>query len=1146
MIYDNTSENKDLPYDILIVDDVPDNLTILREILERRGYRVRPTLNGTMALKAAQKNPPDLILLDIMMPGLDGYEVCQRLKADATTRDIPVLFTSALNETANKVKGFEVGGVDFVTKPFEATELLARVKIHLALRTAQKQLEAQNARLAEEMAERERITIALQESLEKYRVLFESFPMGITISDKSGQIVESNREAKRLLEISSTEHTKRQIDGQEWRIIRPDGTPMPAEEFASVRALNENRLIENVEMGIIKEEGQVTWINVTAAPIPLATYGVAIVYGDITARKRVEDALRKSEQRYRSLFENMTAGFALHEMIYDQHGQPIDYRFLEANPAFEKLTGLKAATLLGRTVKEVLPNTKQYWIEIYGKVARTGEPLAYQNYSQELGKHYDVWAFSPTLGQFAVIVTDITERKQVEETIKYLASFPERNPNPIVEIDLNGDIQYLNPAATKLFSDLEVRYQDNWFIDLQAVVNELKNKQVASITREVAMGDAYYQQTVQYNDQDQRIRIYGLDITARKKMENEWRKLSRAVDQSSNSIVITNLEGIIEFVNTGFTKVTGYTLEESLGNNPRVLKSGCHSPEFYQALWATIEQGESWHGELINKKKNGELYWESANISPIKDAHGHITHYVAVKENITARKQVELELQQAKEIAEAANRSKSIFLAAMSHELRTPLNGVLGYVQILKRDEDVTETQRNGLAVIEQSGNHLLGLINDILDLSKIEAGKIELTISDIYLPNFLQSVNEIIQVKTVQKGIAFDFESDPAMPQFIQGDERRLRQVLINLLGNAVKFTEKGRVRLAVMERPMTRPPTTDRPMTPISFTISDTGIGIATADLVNLFEPFKQVGAERYKMQGSGLGLVISRNLIRLMGGELQVTSELGKGTTFSFELTVPTKVEATIPIPQNNQQIIGVVEPAPKILIVDDNEANRLVLVELLSKLGFQMEQATDGREGLAKIAEFAPQLIITDLRMPIMDGLTLIKELRHDDFGVALAEGNLKASFEIPTQSKIENRKSKIVIVASSASVYDEDKYNSIQAGADDFLPKPVEVGELLRILQQHLKLTWRYGYAVPKVEETVPPKIIAPSADLLVVLMDFALMGDIGGLRGHAIALQEDESLKPFGVELEKLAKKFQLKKIREMLQFHLTGESGDV
>jgi PAS domain S-box-containing protein len=267
----------------------------------------------------------------------------------------------------------------------------------------------------QDITERRLVEDALSVSEAKYKALFEAFPLGISITDKAGNIVETNREAERLLGITREEQTKRAIGGGEWKIVRVDGSVMPTEEFASVRAMKENRLIENVEMGIVKEKDAVTWINVNAAPIPTESYGLAITYGDITERKRAEEALRQSEERYRSLFNGMTEGFAAHEIVCDDAGRPCDYRFLEINPSFERLTGLKREDVVGKLLSEILPDEDPLWVNRYGEVALSGKSIHFENHSPVLNKDYEVFAYCPAAGQFAVLFIDITERRKLDQ-----------------------------------------------------------------------------------------------------------------------------------------------------------------------------------------------------------------------------------------------------------------------------------------------------------------------------------------------------------------------------------------------------------------------------------------------------------------------------------------------------------------------------------------------------------------------------------------------------------------------------------------------------------------------------------------------------------------------------------------------------------
>lgn len=519
-----------------------------------------------------------------------------------------------------------------------------------------------------------------------------------------------------------------------------------------------------------------------------------------------------------------------------------------------------------------------------------------------------------------------------------------------------------------------------------------------------------------------------------------------------------------------------------------------------------------------------------------------------LKQEIAQRIQAEADLLKAKEVAEqakawaeerslaaeAASQAKSIFLATMSHELRTPLNSILGYAQILKRHPAVTSQQRDGLNIIQQSGEHLLGLINDVLDIAKVEAGKVELRPADFHLLSFLETVSEIIRVRAENKSLNFKFEADPALPQAIWADEQRLRQVLINLLGNAVRFTDRGGVtfRVSVVDGQQLAAGrelsiggdkvevidagNNEQPaITTLRFTVVDTGIGIAPEYLEIIFEPFKQMGDARHRTKGAGLGLAISSNLVKLMGSELRVTSELGRGSTFWFELTVPIAAHWLETVRLDTQDIVGVKGQPPRILVVDDKPHNRRVLVDILSPLGFEVMEADNGLEGLVKAGQSCFQVLIVDLIMPELDGFALIQKIRQSP--------ELK----------------EVVIIATSASVYEDDQEKSIEMGANVFLPKPVQIDRLLEILQQQLHLEWVYTTTTqPQIGPIDAEKLgkVALPVEVLSQLTELVTIGDIRGLRQQAAALQQDDCLKPFGQELEQLAKGFQLDKIRAMLK----------
>ncbi|MEA5506724.1 ATP-binding protein [Halotia wernerae UHCC 0503] len=478
-----------------------------------------------------------------------------------------------------------------------------------------------------------------------------------------------------------------------------------------------------------------------------------------------------------------------------------------------------------------------------------------------------------------------------------------------------------------------------------------------------------------------------------------------------------------------------------------------------------------------------------------------------------------------KELADTANHAKSEFLANMSHELRTPLNGILGYAQILQQDQSLTSKQQNALRIIYQCGSHLLTLINDILDLSKIEAQKMELYKNDFNFLAFLQSVVEICRIRAEQKTISFIYQPSSELPTGIYADEKRLRQVLINLLGNAVKFTEQGGVKFIVslVNQPSSVIENDQKNLRRIRFQITDTGIGMSQEQVAKIFLPFEQVGNTKKQAEGTGLGLAISQKIVQLMESTIQIKSEPGQGSTFWIDLDLQESVDWI----QSNQvisssKIVGIVGNKKKIIVVDDKWENRSVVINLLEEIGFEMAEAANGQEGLERAMQFLPNLIITDLTMPVMDGFELTRRLRQ--------------------QPEFQD----LPIIVSSASVFESDQHKSIGIGADDFLPKPVQIDDLLQKLQKHLQCEWIYeslqkpanvGKFQLKEADKVTNELIPPCPEEIEQLFELAMRGNIRAIREKAESLKQlDENLIPFAEQLQQLVKSFQIEKIKEFIQ----------
>ncbi|QYM80415.1 response regulator [Horticoccus luteus] len=461
------------------------------------------------------------------------------------------------------------------------------------------------------------------------------------------------------------------------------------------------------------------------------------------------------------------------------------------------------------------------------------------------------------------------------------------------------------------------------------------------------------------------------------------------------------------------------------------------------------------------------------------------------------------ELHAATESADTANRAKSVFLANMSHELRTPLNGIIGYSDVLLRSAELAPRDRERVNVVAQSGEHLLRMINEVLDFSKIEAGKIELRPAPFHLPQLLNDVAATLEPRANQKRLQFALETAGDLPRQVIGDAQKLRQVLDNLLGNAVKFTARGSVTLRV-----------DCADGLVHFSVVDTGVGITPADQVQLFQPFHQAADARPPEPGTGLGLAIAQRFVQLMGGTITVESELGCGSTFSFSLALePLAVDADASAPTMRQPL-AYAGPRRRLLIVDDVAVNRAVLVELLTPLGFACEEADTGLAALAKFDAQAFDAVLVDLRMPDMDGIAITRALRTRPAAARIA------------------------IVAMSASVLSFNRDEALAAGCDDFLPKPFRQSELLAKLGLHLRLTWRYEESSSPFSSTAPGDV--PLRDLRQ-LLDLARRGEIRPLREHLAVLRKQFPTDAGLRELEIAATAFQMEAIRRQL----AGRLGD-
>jgi PAS domain S-box-containing protein len=571
-------------------------------------------------------------------------------------------------------------------------------------------------------------------------------------------------------------------------------------------------------------------------------------------------------------------------------------------------------------------------------------------------------------------------------------------------------------------------------------------------------------------------------------------------------------------VNQATADACGRTVEEVVGKSdlelwPRELAEAYRADDADAMM---TRQRKTVEERLADVK--GTIWIETYK-APVLDDDGTVLGTVGAARNISDRKAAEVAREAALAEAERLARLRSEFLAQMSHELRTPLNAILGYAQILQLDRPLTDRQARGLATIQQSGHHLLTLINDILDLSRISASKLELHPADINLAAFLRVVSDIIRVDADAKNLAFTYQAGADLPVAVRVDEKRLRQVLLNLLGNAVKFTDRGHVVLRVQAIAV-RAPTEDhsesgQAMARLLFEVEDSGIGMTEQQLKRIFLPFEQVADVKRRHGGAGLGLPISRELVRLMGGDIQVRSEAGSGSTFRFELDVPIAAREPVTSP-TQRNAIGYAGPRKRILIVDDSLQSRAMLIDLLGSLGFDVVEATNGEEAIDQAQRVRPDFIVMDIAMPLMDGLAATQRLRRT-----------------PEFAQVP-------ILIASASASSEDESRSLAAGASAFVPKPIDLDRLLKTIGEHLAVEWIYEEISDEPELAASDgtdEIVIPPREEMDVLHRLALAGNMRDIGNRANYLKDlDPRYRPFVQRLQSLVQRYQSQAILTLVE----------
>ncbi|MBN2523084.1 MAG: response regulator [Bacteroidales bacterium] len=512
------------------------------------------------------------------------------------------------------------------------------------------------------------------------------------------------------------------------------------------------------------------------------------------------------------------------------------------------------------------------------------------------------------------------------------------------------------------------------------------------------------------------------DISERKSIMDKLRKLSRAVEQSPALIVITDTKGNIEYVNPKFTEITGYSLQEVLGKNSRILKSGYTNKSEYKNLWNTISSGSEWKGIFHNKRKDGSLYWEEASITSIKTPDGKITHFLAVKSDITEKKKIFDELIIAKEKAEESDNLKTAFLHNISHEIRTPLNAIVGFSSIIGNSELQAKKRKEFLNVILMSNDQLLSIISGIIALATLEAGQEQILEKETDINELLSNVYEQFRISSIKPEVTFSFH--PALPDelaIIYTDPVKLMQILGNLVGNALKFTHKGFVRFGyrlVNQK--------------LEFFVEDTGIGISPEMHEIVFERFRQIDNSPTRLYGgTGLGLALSKGYVELLGGEIQLKSEPGKGSVFTFVIPYKPVNQIINNVRKKEEGDLAILSPGWTILVAEDEHNNFLLINELLDMMKLNTIRAENGHQAVSICSEeVLPDLVLMDIKMPEMDG--------------------------IEATSIIKKQHPHLPVIALTAYVLDPDRKRIMDAGCDDYIEKPVKQKVLYETLTKYLK------------------------------------------------------------------------------------------
>jgi PAS domain S-box-containing protein len=941
-------------------------------------------------------------------------------------------------------------------------------------------------------------------------------------------------------------------------IIHPDDRERIIANYA--RRLAGEPVPSNYELGLVTRSGERREYETSVAIVPNTDPVRMITVGkDITERKRTEQALARREQELRALAES-SPGMVGSYYLRPDGGVCMPY----ASPNILELFGLRPEDVIDDASPLLRLNHPADAERVAASIAESARTMT--------PWHVEFRILHPTRGErwmegntnpfphtdggviWYGYVHDITERKQAETEKQHLINILEQSADFIGSADMQGKLLYHNRAARRMLglsedADLSGLHISDmhpaWALEMveqQGIPTLLEDgvwrcetavrhrdgreipvSQLLVLHRD-ADGEPLFHSTIMRDITDLKqaeTEIRALNATLEQRVLERTEELRRQTHYLRTMIDTLPMMAWLKNTDSRFVVVNQAFAAGACGGSAGELIGKCDF-DFWPREHAEAYRADDIEVMTTRRRKtveepfvdasNGTLWIETFK-APVIDEYGRVLGTVGLARDVSERKAVELARESALAEAERLARLRSEFMARMSHELRTPLNGILGYCQILLAEKRLDERQDVMVNVIQKSGEHLLSLINDILDFAKIEAGKQELSTSDIYLPGFLSDIAGIVAIRAEQKQLAFVCDIAGDVPAGVHADEKRLRQVLLNLLSNAVKYTERGQVCLRVTLLESGR----------LRFEVQDSGIGIEAGQLERIFRPFEQAGNSLGHSGGTGLGLVISRELVRLMDSDIQVRSQVGEGSFFWFELDVPV-VDGFRDILPAEQYASGYRGARRRLLIVDDIIENRMLLLDILGRLGFETAEADSGKACLECAEAQMPDLVLLDMVIPNMDGLETARRLRR-----------LPGFGQTP-------------IIAISASASGTDVAEAMKAGIDVFLSKPIEMKQLLLQIGGLLKLEWLY--ALPEADASPQPKLEqwldTPPMEEMSVLHRMAQEGSMRDIIQQTERLQAlDERYRPFAEQLRKLCQNYQSKAVLDLVELYINRNAPD-